>query len=146
MEKIAPELLKELKESYESKDFLSANERNFLCSAIVDYFVSRKIKFRFDTMEELAQQIVEQFPKEDKVFSKNKEILKQHTFLNVFFFSISQKSWYNRNGSRTCGRFYFCHYHSRRNMAKQTSTNFTSRDNEDGKEKFVSYLINTRKN
>ena len=73
MEKIVPELLKELKDSYESKNSLSTNERRFLCSAIVDYFESRHIKFRLDTMDDLAEQIVEHFPTEDKVFSKNDE-------------------------------------------------------------------------
>ena len=71
MEEIIPELLKELKDSYESKDSLSTNERRFLCSSIVDYFQSRKIKFSPAKMDELAEQIVEQFPTEDKVFSNN---------------------------------------------------------------------------
>ena len=31
-------------------------------------------------MDDLAEQIVEHFPKEDKVFSKNNEILKGHKF------------------------------------------------------------------
>ena len=64
-----PELLKELKDSYEAKDFLTANERNFLCSAIVDHFVSSNIKFSSHIMDDLAEQIVEHFPTEDKVFS-----------------------------------------------------------------------------
>ena len=81
METIVPELLKELKDSYESKNLLSANERSFLCISIVDYFESRKIKFSSDTMAELAEQIVEHFPTEDKVFSKNNVILKGH---NIF--------------------------------------------------------------
>ena len=85
MENIIPELLKELKCNYESKNFLSANERGFLCNSIVDYFVSRKIKFSLDTMDELAEQIVEHFPKEDKVFPKNNEILERHTFLKDLF-------------------------------------------------------------
>ena len=80
MEKIIPELLKELKDSYESKNSLSTNERRFLCSAIVDYFLSRKIKFNSDTMVVLAEQIVEHFPTEDKVLSKNNVIRKGHTF------------------------------------------------------------------
>ena len=36
-------------------------------------------------MDELAEQIIEHFPTEDKVFSKNKEILKGHTFLKDLF-------------------------------------------------------------
>ena len=73
METIVPEVLKDLKDSYESKDFLSTNERRLLCSSIVDYFESRNIKFSLDTMDDLAEQIVEHFPTEDKVFSKNDE-------------------------------------------------------------------------
>ena len=85
MEKIVPELLHELKANYESKNSLSTNERRFLCSAIVDYFLSRNIQFRYETMDDLAQQIVQHFPTEDKVFSKNKEILKEHTFFKDLF-------------------------------------------------------------
>ena len=81
MEKIIPELLKNLKDSYKSKNSLSTIERSFLCNVIVDYFVRRKIKISSDTMDDLAEQIVEHFPTEDKVFSKNIEILKEHTFL-----------------------------------------------------------------
>ena len=73
---IIPKLLQKLKESYESKNSLSTNERRLLCSSIVDYFESRKMKFSSNTMEALAEQVVQHFPKEDKVFSKNKEILK----------------------------------------------------------------------
>ena len=69
-----------MEDSYESKNTLSTIERRLLCSSIVDYFESRKIKFSSDTMHELAEQIVEHFPTEDKVFSKNNEILKGHTF------------------------------------------------------------------
>ena len=36
-------------------------------------------------MDDLAGQIVEHFPKEDKVFSKNKEILIGHTFFKHLF-------------------------------------------------------------
>ena len=36
-------------------------------------------------MEDLAEQIVEHFPTEDKVFSKNKEIFKRRTFLKDLF-------------------------------------------------------------
>ena len=68
-----PELLKALKDSYESNHSLSTNECRLLCSSIVDYFESGKIKFSSDTMEELAEQIVKHFPTEDKVFSKNNE-------------------------------------------------------------------------
>ena len=85
MEAIIPELLNELKDSYESKKSLSTNERRFLCSAIVDYFVSRKIKFNSYTMDDLAEQIVEHFPTEDKVFTKNNAIFKGHTFLKNLF-------------------------------------------------------------
>ena len=85
MENIIPELLEKLKDIYESKDFLSTNERRLLCSSIVDYFESRKLKFSLDTMDRLAEQIVEHFPTEDKVFSKNKEILKGHTFFKDLF-------------------------------------------------------------
>ena len=83
MEKIVPELLHELKDNYESKNSLSTNERRLLCSAIVDYFESRKINFSSDTMDDLAEQIVEHFPTEDKVFSKNNEIRKEHTFIFI---------------------------------------------------------------
>ena len=69
MEKIIPKLLKKLKDNYESKGFLSINQRRLLCSSIVDYFESRKIKFSAYTMDDLAEQIVEHFPTEDKVFS-----------------------------------------------------------------------------
>ena len=88
METIIPELLKKLKDRYESKNSLSTNERRILCNSIVDYFESRKIKFSLDTMDELAEQIVEHFPTEDKVFSKNKEILKEHTFFKDLFFNL----------------------------------------------------------
>ena len=84
MEIIVPELLKELKHSYESKNSLSTNESRLLCSSIVDYFESRKIKFNLDTMDDLAEQIVEHFPKEDKVFSKNNKILKDIHFLKIY--------------------------------------------------------------
>ena len=69
---MVPELLKELKDSYESKNSLSTIERRLLCSSIVDYSEKRKIVFTSYTMNELAEQIVEYFPTEDKVFSKNK--------------------------------------------------------------------------
>ena len=82
METIIPELLKKLKDRYESKNSLSTNERRILCNSIVNYFESRKIKFSLDTMDELAGQIVEHFPTEDKVLFKNNQILKGHTFLN----------------------------------------------------------------
>ena len=36
-------------------------------------------------MDELAEQIVEHFPTEDKVFSNNNEILKRHTFFKDLF-------------------------------------------------------------
>ena len=36
-------------------------------------------------MDDLAEQIVEQFPTEDKVFSNNIEILKTHTFFKELF-------------------------------------------------------------
>ena len=85
METIIPELLNELKDSYESKKSLSTNERRFLCSAIVYYFVSRKIKFNSDAMDDLAEQIVEHFPTEDKVFTNNNEILKTYTFFSDLF-------------------------------------------------------------
>ena len=85
METIIPELLKYFKECYESKNSLSPNERSFLCNSIVDYFVNRKIKFCSDTMDDLAEQIVGHFPTEDKVFSKNNEILKTHTFFKDLF-------------------------------------------------------------
>ena len=85
METITPELLKELKDSYESKEFLSTNERRLLCSSIVDYFENRRIKFSSYIMDDLAEQIVEHFPTEDKVFSKNKDIFKGHTFFKAFF-------------------------------------------------------------
>ena len=85
METIVPELLKDLKDSYESKNSLSTIERRLLCSSIVDYFESRRIKFNWDTMDELAEQIVEHFPTEDKVFSENNEILKAHTFFKNLF-------------------------------------------------------------
>ena len=85
MEKIIPELLKELKESYEVKDCLWTNERRLLCSSIVDYFESRNFNFSTDTMEELAEQIVEHFPKEDRVFFKIKEIVKGHKFFKDLF-------------------------------------------------------------
>ena len=84
MEKIIPELLKKLKDSYETKDFLSAKECRLLCNSIVDYFESRKINLSLDTMDELAEQIAEHFPKENKVFSKNKKILKGHAFIDLF--------------------------------------------------------------
>ena len=87
METIIPELLNELKDSYESKKSLSTNERRFLCSSIVDYFVSKQIKFSSYTMAQLAEQIVEHFPTEDKVFSKNKEILTGH-FKDLFSNSL----------------------------------------------------------
>ena len=83
METIVPELLKELKDSYESKNLLSTNERRLLCSSIVDYFESKKIKFSSDTMDDLADQIVEHFPTEDKVFSKNNEFPKGK-FLKIY--------------------------------------------------------------
>ena len=82
---IIPKLLQKLKESYESKNSLSTNERRLLCSSIVDYFESRKMKFSSNTMEELAEQVVQHFPKEDKVFSKTKEILRVYTFFKVLF-------------------------------------------------------------
>ena len=85
MANIIPELLKELKDSYESKNFLSGTQRRLLCNSIVDYFESRKLKFSLDTMDRLAEQIVEHFPTEDKVFSKNKEILKGHSFFKALF-------------------------------------------------------------
>ena len=85
METIIPEFLKELKDSYESINSLSSKERRLLCNSIVDYFVSREIKFSLDTMDELAEQIVEHFPTEDKVFSKNKEILKGYAFFKYLF-------------------------------------------------------------
>ena len=81
METIVPELLKDLKDSYEAKNSLSTIERRLLCSSIVDYFESRKIKFSLDIMGDLAEQISKHFPTEDKVCSKYKEILKGHTFL-----------------------------------------------------------------
>ena len=80
MEEIVPELLKELKDSYESKYSLSTIERRLLCSSIVDYFVSRNIKFSSETMDDLAEQIVEHFPTEDKVFPKNSAMLKGRKF------------------------------------------------------------------
>ena len=39
-------------------------------------------------MDDLAEQIVEHFPTEDKVFSKNKEILKGQTFFKDLFSNI----------------------------------------------------------
>ena len=36
-------------------------------------------------MDDLAEQIVEHFPTEDKVFSKNNAILKEHTFFKDLF-------------------------------------------------------------
>ena len=36
-------------------------------------------------MDDLAEQIVEHFPKEDKVFSKHNEVLKEHTFVKDLF-------------------------------------------------------------
>ena len=39
-------------------------------------------------MDDLAEQIVEHFPTEDKVFSKNIEILKTHTFFKDLFFNL----------------------------------------------------------
>ena len=89
MQTIVPELLKELKDSYESKNSLSTIERRLLCSSIVDYFVSRKIKFESDTMDDLAEQIVDYFPTEDKVFSKNKEIHQRSTFFNDFILQLT---------------------------------------------------------
>ena len=38
-------------------------------------------------MDDLAEQIVEHFPTEDKVFSKNNKILKEHTFFKDLFFN-----------------------------------------------------------
>ena len=67
METIIPELLKDLKDSYESED-LSEAQCRLMCGSIVDYFENRKIKFCSDTMDNLAEQIVEHFPTEDKVF------------------------------------------------------------------------------
>ena len=84
METIIPELLKELKDSYKSKNSLSRNKRHSLCSSIVDYFESRKIRFSSYTMDDLAEQIVEHFPTEDKVFSKNNEILKDVCPLKIY--------------------------------------------------------------
>ena len=71
METIIPELLKNLKDSYETEEFLSEAQCRLMCGSIVDYFESRKIKFCSDTMDNLAEQIVEHFPTEDKVFSKS---------------------------------------------------------------------------
>ena len=51
----------------------------------MDYFESRKIKFTLETMDDLGGQIVEHFPTEHKVFSKNNEILKEHTFFKGLF-------------------------------------------------------------
>ena len=74
-----------LKDSYESKEFLSTIERRLLCSSIVDYFENRKIKFSSYIMDDLAEQIVQHFPTEDKVFSKNNEVFKEHTFVKDLF-------------------------------------------------------------
>ena len=85
METIVPEVLKDLKDSYESKNSLSETQRRLLCGSVVDYFENRKIKLSLDTMDDLAEQIVEHFPKEEKVFSKNNEILKEHNFFKNIF-------------------------------------------------------------
>ena len=85
LETIIPKLLKKLKDSYESKNSLSINQRRRLCNSIVDYFERKNIKFSSYTMAELAEQIVEHFPTEDKVFSKNNKILKAHTFFKDLF-------------------------------------------------------------
>ena len=90
LETIIPELLKELKDSYESKNSLSTIERRLLCSSIVDYFESKNIKFSLDIMDDLAEQIVENFPTEDKVFSKNYEILKEGTFFKNLFAKFAE--------------------------------------------------------
>ena len=84
MEKIIPELLKKLQDSYKTKDFLSAKECRLLCNSIVDYFESRQINFSLDTMDQLAEQIAEHFPKENKVCAKNKEIFKIHMVLKIY--------------------------------------------------------------
>ena len=85
METIIPELLKDLKDSYASNHFLSEAQCRRMCGSIVDYFVRSKIKFISDIMDDLAEQIVEHFPTEDKVFSKNNEILKEHKFFKELF-------------------------------------------------------------
>ena len=102
-------------------------------------------------MDDLAEQIVDYFPTEDKVFSKNKEIHQRSTFFNDFILQLTQKSWCNRGGHRTCGRLFFRFHNSRRNMAKQTKNTSTSThplnssEDEDEEKNFVSCLNNTRK-
>ena len=42
-------------------------------------------------MDDLAGQIVEHFPTEDKVFSKSNEILKGRKFFKAFFYNLHRK-------------------------------------------------------
>ena len=80
-----PKLLKKLKDSYESKNSLSITDRRLLCNSILDYFENRNIKFILDAMDDLAEQIVEHFPTEDKVFFKNNKIHKGGKFFKDLF-------------------------------------------------------------
>ena len=84
LETIVPKLLKYFKDSYESKNSLSINERRLLCRSVVDYFESRKIKFSSYRMNDLAGQIVEHFPTEDKVFSNKNLILTNIRVLKIY--------------------------------------------------------------
>ncbi|TMW44908.1 hypothetical protein DOY81_010009 [Sarcophaga bullata] len=98
LEKIIPELLMDLKFSYELNNCLSGQERRLLCRTIVDYFVSRNIKLSLDTLDDLTEQIAEHFPKEDK------------------------KSWFNRYDYDKRGRLLVRIQNARRIMARQTAS------------------------
>ncbi|TMW41050.1 hypothetical protein DOY81_013870, partial [Sarcophaga bullata] len=89
LENIIPEVFNKCKEIYKKNKILSAKDRRLLTNSIVYYFESRNWKFTMNTMDSLAEQIVEHFPTEDK------------------------NSWFNRGGDGGRGRIYIRHRSTR---------------------------------